>query len=216
MLNGMLGKKWYKKLYYIKSVIKQHISKYKVFYCIALICFLIGIVTGVLTGIKYASLIDSSHIPDRLLINFLSNQASVFGVLFSRIIDFVFLIILVFLLCLIPLASLLNFIIIIYKSYLLSLTFVFVIVLYGFSGLLLSLFIILPCGLLFIFALSSIICVACERSINSKKYGFAFFSDCQPKFPTKLIAILFCFAVIAAIVEIILLPIISVTFVIIV
>lgn len=206
----------YRILCYIKQIIITHILEHKCLYLIALIGVLIGFATGIFASIKYASIIECANIPDQILVGFLKQDVGIFSLFFSRFITLIFLFLVIILISCVPFLLFLNFIILIYKSFVLALTIGMIIILYGISGVILTIFVLLPCGLIFLFVLTGLIVVCTERGFNCKKYGMAFFSSCQPDFPTKIIFFLFCLAILVLIVELLLLPIISVTFVIVV
>jgi|LGOV01.1.fsa_nt_gb hypothetical protein len=206
----------HRKIYYIKQKLIQHLKDYKILYIIGGLVFLLGFVCGVFTAIKYADLVDIRDITDSVLINFLKDETSVFGVFFSRVISYIFICVIIILINAVFWCIPLNYIFLFYKSFILAMNISFLIILFGFSGILISLLVLIPCQVIFNSSLISLISICVRRSIERRKFGFAYFSDCQPFFPSKTLYFICCLFLVCAVLELLLLPIISVTFIIIV
>jgi hypothetical protein len=205
-----------RRFYYLKQLLKHHIAIHKTYYIIGCICFLLGFVTGIFSAVKYASLVEVGHISDTVLISFLAGEASIFGLFFARIVSYLFLSIIITLICgvfyLIPF----SYIILIYKSFIAALTVSFLIVLYGFSGVLLTIFVILPTYILFYFAFIALISICVKRCLVCKKYGAVYFSDQVYCFPLRSIFNILLIMLAGCLIEILFLPIISATFIVII
>lgn len=205
-----------RKFYYLKQQIIHHILTHKVYYIIGGICFLLGLVTGIFSAIKYANLVEVAHISDSVLISFLAGKTSIFGLFFARIVSYLFLTITIILISGVFFLIPVTYIILLYKSFISALTISFLIVLYGFSGVLLTIFVILPSLLLFYLALIALISTCVRRCLMCRKYGAVYFSDQVYFFPLKNIFAILLIMLVACIIEILFLPIISATFIIII
>ncbi|MDD4211417.1 MAG: hypothetical protein PHC46_03390 [Clostridia bacterium] len=205
-----------RKVYFIKQIIKQHLLTYKVFYIIGSIFFVLGFATGIFSAIKYANLVELVDISDNVLISFLCKEASIFGLFFSRLVAYLFLSLIIIIINSMVFLMPISYIILIYKSFLSALTISFLIILYGFSGVLLTIFVLVPSMILFFIGLITLISVCAKRCLMCKKYGSVYFSDQVSCFPLHTIFYIFLIMLFSCVIELLLLPIISVTFVLII
>ena len=212
----MINYQVHRKIYYNKQLLKQHLTTYKTYYLIGFICFVLGFTTGIFSAIKYANLVEVIDITDNVLISYLSREASIFGLFFSRVIAYLFLSLIIVIINGIIFFIPISYIILIYKSFLCALTISFLIILYGFSGILITIFVLLPSMLIYYFALIGLIGICAKRSLMCRKFGSIYFSDQICCFPIKTIFVILFVMFLACLIELLFLPIISVTFVLII
>lgn len=152
---------------------------------------LIGILTGVFTAINYcngATLVSFSNFS---LNKFLSGQLGTLELFFSRFVSN---------LCVVGIVTVtsisvyiipINFFLIAYRGYLLSLNVSIMVILYGVGGILTGLLVVLPCQLIALFIIGVYICISNSRAYSKKCYGTP-----QGKLFSKLIIVLIALALI--------------------
>jgi hypothetical protein len=212
----MAGFVWFRKLYFIKQKIAVHFQMHKTLYIIGLICFLLGFITGIFSGIKYADVVAYEHISDTTLVNYLSHNASIVGLFFSRFIAYFFLLILLFFLHGIVWLAPLGFLFLVYKSFLYGVTITFFIILCGLGGVLLTLFVLLPVCILVTTAFLVLVTTCVSRSVLCKKYGGAYICNDAPNFLIGTLYVAVILLLLACFLEFLILPIISTTIIIII
>ena len=150
---------------------------------------LIGLLTGIFTAIKYANGASLINFNDFSLSQYLSGELGTKELFFSRLFSNSITIIII---CFCSLSVFLvpvNFILVTYRAYLLTLNCSLIIIVNGLGGFVTCLLIILPCQILSLL----IICLFCsfsaKRAVIRKKYGG---SNCKiwDKFILTLIALL--------------------------
>lgn len=152
---------------------------------------LIGILTGVFTAINYCNGATLINFNDFSLCKYLSGELGSLELFFSRFFSYTVIILIVSLSSLSVFILPINFFLVAYRGYLLSLNVSIMVILYGVGGIMTGLLIILPCQLLSLFLISVYICVANNRAFMKKKYG-----RCDFKMWDKLLIIIILLTVI--------------------
>jgi|GEM_PF-6441568 len=137
------------------------------------------------------------------------------GLFFSRIISLLFLSLIIIIISGFWLFFPIGYIILIYKSFISAVTIGFLIILYGLSGILLSLFVLIPVLIISHIALLALVCICSKRSLTCKKYGTPFFSDNPPYFPFRSTYFVFAIILLSCLWELLFLPVFSMSFIII-
>lgn len=160
-------------------------------------CFLliivafIGILTGVFTAINYCNGATLINFNDFSLCRYLSGELGTLELFFSRFLSYTGVILIVsissFTVFLIPI----NFFLIGYRGYLLSLNVSIMVILYGVGGIMTGLLIILPCQLLQLVVIAIYICLANNKAITKKRYG-----TCNNKLIDKFFIVLIALTII--------------------
>ena len=166
-----------KKFEILPTDIGFYFKKNRRFFFVFLICFLVGQVLGIIfvcSSDSYLNLISSSN---KILTSYVNGSASYGGLFWSKLISFLIPLILIFILNLNFYVGLFSNVFIIYQSALFLMSNACVISLYGFGGVLSTIFISLPINLIY-FAALSLFVVACGwRSFNAQKckqFSFGF------------------------------------------
>ena len=152
---------------------------------------LIGILTGVFTAINYCNGATLINFNDFSLCKYLSGELGSLELFFSRFFSYTVIILIVSLSSLSVFILPINFFLVAYRGYLLSLNVSIMVILYGVGGMMTGLLIILPCQLLSLFLISVYICVANNRAFMKKRYG-----RCDFKMWDKLLIIIILLTVI--------------------
>ena len=151
----------------------------------------IGILTGVFTAINYCNGATLINFNDFSLCQYLSGNLGSLNLFFSRFLSFSVILIITtitsFSVYLIPI----NFFLLAYRGYLLSLNVAIMVIMYGIGGIITGLVIILPCHLLNLFLIGIFMCCAMRKAIHKKKFGV-----CKEKNWDKFIILLICLLII--------------------
>jgi len=202
--------------YYIKQSIVLHIKAHSFLYVLSLVFFLFGFITGIFSAMKYASIVAFEDISDGVLLNFLTHATSIFGLFFSRLMGYLFLLILLYTSISIVWLAPFVYLILIYKSFLIAVTISFIIVLCGLGGVLLTLFVLIPVAIITSIAFIILITSCISRTFMCKKYGGFYYCNEAPHFLFNILVICAILLFIACVWELIFLPIFSATIIIII
>lgn len=140
-------------------------------------CFLliilsfVGILTGVFTAINYCNGETLINFNDFSLCQYLNGELGTLELFFSRFLSYSIVILIVSFSSLSIFLIPINFFLIAYRGYLLSLNVSIMVILYGIGGILTGLLIILPCQLLSLIVIGMYICASNSKAISKKKYG---------------------------------------------
>ena len=131
---------------------------------------LLGLLTGIFTAIKYSRGASLIAFDDFSLAQYLAGDLGTSDLFFSRLFSStIFTLIVCFCSCTIFLLPV-NFILLTYRSYLVSLNCSLIIIVNGFSGLF-SMLIILPCQIISLLIITLFCSYSCKRAVLKKKYG---------------------------------------------
>jgi len=202
--------------YYIKQNIILHIKAHPALYVLSLIFFLFGFITGIFSAMKYANIVVFEDISDSVLLNFLTHTTSIFGLFFSRLIGYLFLLILLYISIGVVWLAPFAYIILIYKSFILAVTISFIVILCGLGGVLLTIFVLIPVAIVTSISFIIIITSCISRIFMCKKYGGYYYCNEAPHFLFNTLVICAILLLIASIWELIFLPIFSATIIIII
>ena len=155
----------------IKSVIYNFFVKYyKVIIFLALIS-LFAILTGVLTASKYASKLDIDNFINKTFANFIKNKSSVWSLFAKYLFNYLILCIVAIFLNIKPFCCVFNIVAILIYSYSSIFDITVFIILYGISGIIYGVLILLPFFLVLLFIYICISSIAIKGCVSSKKYG---------------------------------------------
>ncbi|PKK96027.1 MAG: hypothetical protein CVV59_00705 [Tenericutes bacterium HGW-Tenericutes-4] len=185
-------------------------------YILGIFCVLLGFTTGIFTALKYAEVVSFKDIADTTLLNYLSNNASIIGLFFARFIGYLFLLILIFFLLGIIWLAPLGFLFIIYKSFIYGLTITFFVILCGVGGILLTIFVLIPVSLIVLVAFTILVVTCVSRSFLCRRYSSVYVCNDAPNYLLGTIYIVAVLFIIACLIELLLLPIVSTTIIIII
>lgn len=186
--------------------LKDHFVKYKKMYFAFVFIMLIGLVAGMLTAFKYSGEITIQHLNDNILVGFLEKKVGIFNLLLKRIFSFCLLFFILLLINFKKFTCFLNFILILYESYLLGLNSAVFIMLFNISGILNVFIVYLPCHLISILALVGLSTVLCSSCFKLCKYQETIFSQFFWQENVRSILAFITLALIAFVLEMILLP----------
>lgn len=205
-----------RKLYFIKSVVANHFKEHQTYYILGFVCFLLFFITGVFSAIKYSEVVSLSDIADKTLVGFLLKDVSIFGLIFSRIIGYLFLTLLTVLISGIIFLFPIGYLILIYNSFISALTITFFIILYGFSGVVLSLLVLIPVTICFSIFYIALLATCVKRTFYCKRFGGVYFNNQAPDYLFTFIKLVLVGLFVVCLWQLLMLPIVSNIFVIIV
>ena len=186
--------------------IKDHFRIYKKFYFIFFTLLLIGLITGMLTAFKYSGEIEVDNLNDKILISFISGDIGAFTLLLRRIFAFTIIFFIIYLINIKPFTCFLNFILILYESYILGLNCAIFINLFSISGIINVFIVYLPCHLIYLISLMALCTIFCSSCFNYRKFGENIFCSSFWHQHGRSIVFMISLALIAIILEAILLP----------
>lgn len=154
------------------SDIKCHLKRNGNFYIGFLLSFVIGIIISIVIIFTNESFINILTASDKVLYYLINGQAKVGTLFWRNLIDFLLPMLLIFLLNLNFYSGLVSFILIGYQSALLVMCLAALVYVYGISGAINSILLLVPINLLYIGALIVFSVFCLERSYLSKRYKY--------------------------------------------
>lgn len=155
----------YRNSYRLGSEIGTFLKHYKKIIILLLFLALLGIVAGIFTSTKYSGSLELDNIPDKNLVDFISNDKGSFGTFFAYAIKYLIIILLIIFLNINTFFSIVNVVYIFVFGYQVGFTVYAIIALYSFAGIVNSIIIIIPFQLL----LLAILILISALSINKNK-----------------------------------------------
>lgn len=146
----------------------------KTCFIIFIVC-LIGVLTGIFTAINYCNGVGEINFNDFSICQFLNGELGSLDLFFSRFLSYSVVIIIVSVCSFTVYLSPISFFVLTYRGYLLSLNVAIMVILYGISGIMTGLLIVLPCHLLSLIVIGIYICVSNKKALLKKKYGTCYF-----------------------------------------
>lgn len=161
------------------SDIRQHFRKNKFYYFSFLMCMIIGVIVAVIIVASSQSYLNLMTSKNRILYSYISGTAQVGQLFWNQLVRFLIPAILLFLLGLNYFSCLLSFVYITYQTAILVMSCYSLISLSGVSGVICSLFVIVPINLIYIFCLVYLCVTLLNRSklawtVKEFKFGFNF------------------------------------------
>lgn len=153
---------------YLWFEIKEQLKRQRKIYFSCIVCVAFGIVLGILicvSGESYLSLLVSNN---KVLYSMISGTADIAQQFWSRLFSFLLPLLIIFLLGLNFYSLLFAFGFVIYQSAILVLSISAVVSLYGFSGIISSIFLTVPINILFFCIMFMFIATCYERAVKSK------------------------------------------------
>lgn len=163
-----------------KYDIKFHYKANSSYYFAFLMFILIGFVVGTIVvcgGNGYIHILTSDS---KVLYHFINGTAPVFEIFWKKFVYFFVPLVLIFLLSLNFYVSLFSFVVVAYQSAMLVMSSAAIISLYGFSGAINVLFLIMPINLIYIAILISfgVFCLSrSKQALRLKSFGYGFDSN---------------------------------------
>ena len=151
----------------------EHFAKFKWCYIVLGAISLSAVVVGFITGFKQADSMTLVDIPDVTLVKFIEKEITAFSVFFSRIFAVLGLFLLVWISNCKPWLSVITFILLIYRAFLLGITCSMLIVLYKMGGIINVVLIFFPFHLLVLFALMGWCAVCLQTNLSCKTTGIS-------------------------------------------
>jgi len=197
-----------------KFEIKDHFSFYKKWYVLLGILLLVGAIVGIVVGLSMKTNLTLAKVPEKLFVRFVQGELNVGSLFFMRIFSALGIAIVVWLCCLKSFLCPLGVALLVYRSFMLGVASVMLIALYNITGLINVLLVVVPCYFSLLFFLLTFLIVCINHCKLSKIYGGSVLSRefwCKNKKTLIIIGIL---SLVCVVLEIILLPILSSTLVI--
>lgn len=191
----------------IKDDIFSLLSESKVYLLFFAIPFTLGIILGIIYLVNFKEVLTIKNLIDFRLYRYLTNEISLFVFFLRNFFLLVLFNIFIFIFHLNRYTQFLCFVLILYLSYYLCFNTGIVILCFGFFGIIYSLVYYLIFGLCFIILLSIMI-VFCRQCLLSGNY----INSCKNGYP--LIVFLMCASLVLCLVQLVLLPFMTSTFII--
>ena len=165
----MKSAKFKKSIYSIKYSLSEFVSnnKYKILVCLVF-CF-IGLLTGIFTAVKIYKLDDSDVFESFNLTYQLSDLENFSANFFGRLISYEMVCLLLLVFSLHPIMHIFGWCLLAYRSFLVAINCVMIILFFSFNGVIKSLLIILPCQLLMLVCLLVFFCFV-SKQIKINKF----------------------------------------------
>lgn len=162
------------KSFFIKDAISEHFKNNKKGYIFSLLSVLIGIIVGLYLSFadySYTSLLSSS---DKNIFDYVTGSVSYSSVFYSRLLNNLLFILIIFVLNLTVFTSFLSLIFIGYQTCLIVLSCTAIISLYGFSGVLNVVLLVVPINVLNLVIILIMNSLCFKRAYNQNKYKLRF------------------------------------------
>jgi len=166
---------YYNLSYYAKQKAKKYISLNKFLLLFLGVIFLVALITGIFTGIKGSDNISISNINDKTLIKFFKSDTGPFSFFITRVAKYLLTLLFIFVCGKLKFCFPLLAIFIAYMSYSLGLNSAVFIILFGLSGTINAIIVIIPINVLVLAVYIFASCVAIKNSQMIKKYGICLF-----------------------------------------
>ena len=191
--------------------LKDHFTYHKKWYLFLGILLILSIIVGIITACAMKE-VSVSKIPDNVYQSYISGKSNIIKLAFGRLFNTLLLVLLILLLCFRREFALLSVGILCYRAFMLGVTITLVIRLFNVAGVLNVLLLIIPCYVLTLFLLVTWAILCIRYSFEAHSFGGGVFSRefwCMHK---RTILILGLSILILAVLECLLLPMLSSTF----
>ena len=172
--------------------ISSTLKRSKGIICLVLLFVAIGIIFGffaINSDVSFNSILNPS---DKQMFDFIAGTSSGVSIFFDKLIEFLFIFLIIFVFTLSIYSSFLAFLFIAYQSFLLVITCSVIIGLYNFVGILNVILFVVPINIIFFVILFYTVCVCVLRAHDCKKYNLTFVASF--KYLNYFKKMLFCFA----------------------
>lgn len=157
------------------SDIRLHFRENRSYYFSFLMCFCLGIAIGIIVVSSNESYINLLTSQNKILYSYINGTYSISEVFWNQFFKFLLPLVLIFILSLNYYSSLLSFIFITYQSAVFIMSVSAIISLYGMSGILNFIFIMLPINLIYFAVMAFfMICVIGRSRLASRYHEFGF------------------------------------------
>ncbi len=163
-----------------KSDIKFHYKQNSGFYFAFLVFVLIGLAVGIIIVCSGDGYIHALTSDSKVLYHFINGTANSSSIFWQKFIYFFIPLLLIFIMSLNFYVSLASFLVVAYQSSMLVISSAAIITLYGFSGVLNVLFLMMPINIIYISILISFAVFCLSRSkeaLNCKNFAYGINSD---------------------------------------
>lgn len=166
-------------IYKLKRDFKDCVENNKLFLVFLLSFFILGTIIAIICYIKFRDVLTIKNLTDKIFIDFLKGQKSIFGYCFLKFFKFVIVYILVILLCFNNFSCYVICLYILYFSYGLTFNLCLITLCYGFFGFIYGLIFLLIFGLLFLLLIVSLSLFCKNYCKNCKGYFNIFYDNWQ-------------------------------------
>lgn len=185
-----MKKSKYSRLYGIKYSIRDYFANNKTKLMICCLFCLVGLFTGIFTAFKLQSLGDEDILESFNVVYKIEDFENFSLNFFSRLLSYTLVLVLLFVFTFHPFLQVFGYLLVAYRSFLVTLNCVSFILIFSFSGIIKSILIIFPCQLLMILALIVFFCYLCDKIKENKLYA------CN-KLQTIILPILICLIILS-------------------
>lgn len=179
----------------------------KVYFIFLISFFLLGVIIGLISVFTYFKILDINNLTDSCLLNYLKDKIGLFSFLIRRFFHIFLIFISIFIISFNKFTCFLNSVILLYLGYILIFNLSVIIICFGFFGVIYSLISILIIGL----ALNLLLIITMMICRDCCLCNFGFLNGCKDNF--ILFLILLALILVLCILEILLLPFLSSTFI---
>lgn len=182
----------------MKFIIKEKFYQNKLFIFSLIFMAFVGLLTGVLVALKCG--VGVSTLNDYNLQIYVCGEANSFSNLITRVVSVFCNMLIILISSLSLIIAPIGFIIITYKTYLVGFNCTLLFSLYGFSGAITSILVVLPCQIIMVIGLIVFFVLSVNGSMNKKRF-------CEKPKRLKLFLIFFIVLILICIIETLLLTI---------
>lgn len=192
----------------LKRDYKDCLVNNKLFLVFFISFFILGIIIAIICYIQFRDIITIKNLTDKFLIDFLKGQKSIFGYCFLKFLKFILIYFLVILLCYNNFSCYLICLYVLYFSYSLVFNLCLISLCFGFFGFIFGLLFILLFGLMYLMLICSLSLFCKSYCKNCRRYFDIFYDNCQG------FLIILGITLILLILELIFIPMLTKTFII--
>ncbi len=155
--------------------IRDDFCENKKWYTLLFLLVGIGIVCGLIAGIKIAPDVSVERIPDSFLRRFITGDISIWGLVFSRILVDLGLLLIIFVTNCRPFMCFISFVLLTYRAFCFGITSTILIAIFKVGGVLNVILVILPTQILLLLALIIFAVTCISYNFGCKVYGGSIF-----------------------------------------
>ncbi len=154
--------------------LKYHFKENAMLYVFAVVFALVGLAVGIyisLTGYKYTALLSPA---DKNMFGYITGTASYSSIFYSRLYDVLICVVIIFVLTLTSYTGILAYIFLGYQMALIVLSSAALITLYGITGILNVIFLVVPINIVNIVLFAFTLAIGLERANEQRRYKLGF------------------------------------------
>jgi hypothetical protein len=178
--------------------IKFYFKQNKTFYIAFVFCFFLGVLLGIFFVVSNDGYLSLATSKNKVLFEFVNGTVNISEIFGNKLSSFICPMLFIFLLNLNFYVGIMSYIFVCYQSILFVMSMASIVSLYGFSGILNVLFVMLPINLIYFVLLSFFLVQCLSRSyeaLKNKKFTYGFCQDFYLKIGASFVAVFLLVAI---------------------